>query len=391
MKEKLLNTEHRIIRQMSSIFKTPKAIISTEQDLSLCPYCASTLEQYHTLIPVGEGMEADIPGAWCRKCDKLYVKGGDSVRELIKDNKFAKGYTLDGEELWDFTNEKRRLKREEKRLEKKKLLFKARLEKLSGIPSSEVMICVRFDDKSYADYIIVSNKKDCTANEIIHYSSEEGRELISAAYAGQRKGNGYLDSKKYRVINRIYPHLKRRKISDHIVLTDLNIRPDGGYISSVKNAQMEIIDTLLFSLSTNKYEIIRSTLNKTTGECFVDIGLYRSFVKKYGRSELSPDFGYWSSYGTRSFDELNSESILKGYGYSVNKADGLSTSERRELLSEIVDLEILTVKRVVGLLDFFIQTHSNPVYMEARSKWESDKKYIQEYRVDPQRFLIARF
>lgn len=90
------------------------------------------------------------------------------------------------------------------------------------------------------------------------------------------------------------------------------------------------------------------------------------------------------------FDELNSESVLKCYGYSVSKAEGLSTGERQELLAEIVDLEILTVKKVVTLLDFFIQTHAAPKYIEARFKWESDKKYIQGYNVNPQRFLIAR-
>ena len=108
MKEERSNTKYRIIKQASSIFRTPKAIVSMDQSLTICPHCAAKLEQYHTLIPVGDGMEADIPGVWCRRCDKLYVDDGASVRKILTDNPLTKGFTLDDEELWDYTNEKRK-------------------------------------------------------------------------------------------------------------------------------------------------------------------------------------------------------------------------------------------------------------------------------------------
>ncbi len=390
MKENVRNTGYRIIKQPNSIFRTPKSIVSTKKDPEFCPQCSGKLEQYHALIPVEKKMKADVPGLWCRKCDKLYVKDGSSIRKLLKDNSLAKGYTLDGEELWNYTNRKRKIKQKNKRKKKMNQIFKARLKKLSEIPSSEVMICVHFEDKSYSDYIIVSNTNDCISNEIIHYSSEMGRELISAAYAEQRESSGTINGKNFRVTQCIYPHPKYRQLSDYIIFTDLIIRPDGGYSSSCKNGQREMVHTLLYSLSTNRYEIIPSTFDKTTGECFVDIGLFRNYVNEYGRPNLSPNFEVREVYGPMDFDELNSESVLKCYGYSVSQAEGLSTGERQELLAEIVDLEILTVKKVVTLLDFFIQTHAAPKYIEARFKWESDKKYIQGYNVNPQRFLIAR-
>ena len=122
----------------------------------------------------------------------------------------------------------------------------------------------------------------------------------------------------------------------------------------------------------------------------MDIGLYRSYVEEYGRPNLFPDFDYWASSGARDFNGLNSESILKGYGYSVGRAGGLRIGQRQELLAEIVDLEILTVKQVVGLLGFFVRTHTDDKFAQARYEWKADIKFIQEYKVDPKRFLIAK-
>lgn len=389
MRKESYYTKYEIVELRSTIFRTPRVIVSTDQALNHCTHCAERLERYHALIPVGNGMAADIPGSWCRKCDKLYAGDGDSVRKILKDNPLAKGYTLDGEELWDYTNTKRRLKKERKSLEKIRRTAQERLDRLSEISSSEVMICVCFDDGLKLDCIIASNPAECNDTSIFHYSSETGREYLSAAFAQQRKNRGVLHGKPYRVISKIYPPSKYGKMAAHIIPTALNIRPGGGYFRSVGNARSEIVDTLLYSLRSNRYEILRSTLDKTIGECYVDIDLFRDYVKKNGRSAIAPDFGYRSSFSSKNFDDLKPESVLKGYGYSVSKTDGISLSQRRELLAEIVDLEILSVKDVVSLLDFFIRTRTNSAYAEARYKWQSDKKFIQEYRVNPQRFMIA--
>lgn len=397
MKDKRLTLGFKVTKQPASIFKTPTDLISTEQELKSCPFCKTKLEQYHAFIPMDLEKNAIVPGLWCRKCDKLFVEDYGVAFRLLKDNPLAKKHTLNNEALWDYTQQKKRRKAEEKRLknrkeefEKRKERLKRRIEKLSSISSSEVMIRARFDNKTTKDFIIVSNAGSCVSDEIYHYSSEIGRELLSAAYAEQRYKHGTLNEERYQVIDCIYP-CSNGKMPECIVPTALNIRPNGGYSSSIKNAQSEIVDTLLYSLATNRYEILRATLNKISGECYVDIGLYRKYVKTFGRPNLSPTFGNHFSGGKRDFDNLNSESILKGFGYTVNKADRLGTTDRWKILEEIVDLEILTVKQVVSLLDFFIQTHSGSNYIEARSKWRQDKNHIQEYRVNPQRFLIVKF
>ena len=79
-----------------------------------------------------------------------------------------------------------------------------------------------------------------------------------------------------------------------------------------------------------------------------------------------------------------------GYGYNVSEANKLSERERREMLAEIVDLGILTVHQIVNLLDFNCRLHCGDRYYLARAKWEGDKDFIANYRVNPDRFLIAQ-
>lgn len=119
----------------------------------------------------------------------------------------------------------------------------------------------------------------------------------------------------------------------------------------------------------------------------MDISIYRSFIKKFGNPGLWLDFPIAAS---ARIGELNEESILKGYGYSVGKEENLSSVEREELLMELVDLEILTVSKIAHHLDFCIRLRTDPKYMEAVSKWTSDKMFIENYKVNPARFMLSK-
>ena len=121
----------------------------------------------------------------------------------------------------------------------------------------------------------------------------------------------------------------------------------------------------------------------------MDMGLFRSFIKKYGNPGVHLSFDESNSNGM-TFDELRAESILHAYGYSVSESEGLTAEERHELLSEIVDLELLSIPYVVRLLNFFSRTHTSDKYINARSKWAMDMKFISNYKVNTKRFLILR-
>ena len=88
--------------------------------------------------------------------------------------------------------------------------------------------------------------------------------------------------------------------------------------------------------------------------------------------------------------EVNSESILKLWGYTVNQIDDKTTSERRKALEDLVDLKIVEVSYIIHMLDFFIRTHTEDRCFEARQKWASDRKFMENYKIKPSRFLILQ-
>ena len=55
-----------------------------------------------------------------------------------------------------------------------------------------------------------------------------------------------------------------------------------------------------------------------------------------------------------------------------------------------IELGILTVSKIITLLDFFITTHNADKYEEAREKWAMDKIFIQNQNFEAARVMIAR-
>ncbi|MCC8074005.1 MAG: hypothetical protein LIO62_07770, partial [Clostridiales bacterium] len=136
------------------------------------------------------------------------------------------------------------------------------------------------------------------------------------------------------------------------------------------------------------------TFDKEKNMAFIDISIYKNFVKKYGNpgiciiSEADFDKPVFDTNGKISYDELNAESILKIYGYAVNKNDNLSSSKRQELLAEIIDLDIMSASRISNFLKLLI--NKNKRYPIAQVKWKEDKKFVENYKANQQRFLIVK-
>ena len=82
-------------------------------------------------------------------------------------------------------------------------------------------------------------------------------------------------------------------------------------------------------------------------------------------------------YGTK----LAQKSVLMQYGYNVSQQNSLSETQRRKILSILVDNQILTRSEIIGYLDFFINQRKNMYnYETAIKKWEGDKEYIFNYK-----------
>ncbi len=387
MRKKSEGLEFEIVNGRDYIWKTPTKIETVETKLSTCPHCLAGLSSGFALVPIGQNEKAKVIGAECGKCHTLFVARSKSLRKLLQDNEYAKRITLNGESLWNYSF----IRREE--AQKKRWLKKLheKLEVLSQVTGSIMLVTLKSNDEQI-DFVITNNKEPQMSKEyhIIHYSSLLARELISSIYHSSRDIE--FNGKKYKIVRPYYPSgcMGRKQVLPiKLMPWEIKIKPGGGYFTSIKNNYDEVVDILLYSSFTQRYELARATYNTLDGECYMDIGIFRSFVKEYGKPELRLSFDESTAKGL-SFDGLRVESILHAYGYSVAESDSLTEEERHELLAEIVDLELLTIPYIVRLLDFFIRTHTSDKYYYARNKWTRDISYISNYNVNPERFLIVR-
>lgn len=379
--------EFEIVNGWDSIWKTPAKIETVDNNLTVCPYCCALLSVGVSLVPIGDNKKAKVNGMECRKCRILFTSRSRALRKLLLDNEHAKTMTLNGETLWNYSFSQR------KKAQKKEYMRKLypKLHILTQVEGSIMLVTLKCSNEQI-DCVITNSKEPQVNIGVIatHYSSLLAREIITAVYRSPRSIN--FKGKECEILGVYYPRDSigvGQRFPIEFMPDDVRIKSGGGYSTSIKSNNDEIVDLLLFSPFTQRYELARATYNRPEQKCFMDIGIYRSFVNKYGNPKIKLSFNESTACGLAFFD-LRSQSILREYGYSVSESDGLTESERRELLAEIVDLGLLTISYVVGLLDFFVRTHTSDKYFLARDKWERDKEYISSYNINPKRFLIMR-
>lgn len=379
---------YKIIGKSTSIWK-PYTKLYPINGQSLCPKCQRPLVKDETIIPIAESSNVLLKGLVCHACKSMFIRNADDIVEMLKDNPYSTGFFLNDIAYWQYSETNEKKIREAKRRQKLKEIRAKRESQcqlkrnlLNSIESSVVLISIIFQDKTRAEYVITTNRTSDSSENVIHYSSAIGRELLTAAYVPSRKKCGELDGMHYR-IDSVFLN---EKIPETLIPSYITIEPNGGYSTSLTSENFEIVDLLLYSPYKDIYECVHATHDKEDDICYMDISIYRRFIKNFGNPGLWVDF---PKAANARIGELNEESILKGYGYSVAKNDHLSSSERKELLAELVDLNILTVTKIAHHLDFCIQLHTDPKYQEAVIKWISDKTFIENYKVNPARFMLS--
>ena len=99
-----------------------------------------------------------------------------------------------------------------------------------------------------------------------------------------------------------------------------------------------------------------------------------------------------NKYNNDAFTELNKESILKQYGYTVNQEDGLSAIQRRTILEFLLVSNILTKSEICSHLDWLIntRTYNTAKYRLALKKWKEDRYYIEHYQLTDSRDVFVK-
>lgn len=359
-----------------NVWKSIRFIRTLSKYKEYCPKCSERLLNSFTLIPFDEQQKAEVPGRICLKCNVFYVSDETSkeVYKIMKDNESCKGFFLDGKELRNASDVKKE---------------KDRQKKLNAVANSVVMICIIFSNQTQEDYIITNKTDEHAEPNIYQYTSEEGRELLSACFAEERESKGSLNGIDFTVKNRIFRNKSDNMLPEQIQPKTLTIRRNGGYYSEIKDNRSEIVDLLLYSPKTERYEIIKATYSRSEDYCYTDFNVLRHYVHKYGNPGVQYQIER-SGGGRLDFSDLNAESILKEWGYNAAKKDELTKKQRQDILADIIDLGILEVHKIVRYLNFFIKSHAAECYADARIKWEEDRKFVENYKVNPNRFMIGK-
>lgn len=388
----------------SKMWKPITALRSTNKELITCPRCSSRLYKRKTIIPHHNRKDIgwSVPGLTCQKCNCLYISNFNDVANILKDNKNASHFTLDGKNYSNYTKDteeelrkkaaqkkalEKMAKRDARRLKQKAEQDARRAEieaLLMSIPDSAILLNISCAEET-TDYIITYSWHEDTKN-LVCYKSEKGRELLTAAYYSKRNKSGEINGKPFHV-NYTY----ERTASYPIIPSSITIKPGAGYYNGRESVRNQYVDLLIFSPFTQRYEICKASYDGYEKTVSMDIRRFRSFIHKYGYDYHLVPLEFPAVRRTGSIiDDLRAESVLKGYGYSVAEKANLSRSERQTILAEIVDLKILSIQQIIKYIDFFLQLHNKESDYFARIKWEEDKTFISDYHHNPKRFLISQ-
>lgn len=90
------------------------------------------------------------------------------------------------------------------------------------------------------------------------------------------------------------------------------------------------------------------------------------------------------------FSQLNTESIFKVCGYTVDVNEGLSDKARHNLLDFLINRKIVTVLQTLNFLQWLINSRKNNLNMyNAVQKWENDFSYINEKYNSSQNVIVV--
>lgn len=161
-----------------------------------------------------------------------------------------------------------------------------------------------------------------------------------------------------------------------------------------RNSNHEIVPAtgILASLSGRR---IRININycKVCKVYFISLTEYKYYKDLYGvllgNFLIRQTTKYDESIESNGYDSLADESILHIYGYSVNQIDGLSTWERRRILGNLMDREIVSKYRIIEYLQFFINNSKYRKNLKlANQKWTDDLEWVRAYNINKQRKYI---
>lgn len=330
-----------------------------------CLYCGNKLIHFINFARLNDTEGARIPGQYCSQCDIFFESNGTIFKELHS-------YLPDRDEI--SIDEQFLIPDYSKRIQY------ARSKKSAAI-------AIHLKNKSTGAHrliTIVASRSDKDNNsDVRYYGDRLAREILYEVYKGQK--TIAIAGEEYDLHKVLSLGDKNTDIVNRLKITKIVLRKGGGIYQGIKEEGIELVDVLMYSPFTGCLEIAHASYDPKRALYYMDINVFRDFVAQYGNPGVTI-----AAYhkGKTDFLSMRDESILHAYGYKVGKS-GLSDRERQVLLAEVLDLGIMTLSGILSLLNLNISTHPEGKYPEANADWETDKRFVMEYKINPERFVVA--
>lgn len=81
--------------------------------------------------------------------------------------------------------------------------------------------------------------------------------------------------------------------------------------------------------------------------------------------------------------ELKPESLLHSFGYNVGASEGLTSKQRKKILSFVINNGVMSKHEIINLLSYFVDFRKNDVRQSiAIAKWKNDINYLRSTEID---------
>ncbi|MCD8390999.1 MAG: hypothetical protein LUD03_04080, partial [Firmicutes bacterium] len=223
--------------------------------------------------------------------------------------------------------------------------------------------------KNISDDIRVMPYNDCASGKIT-------RELLAQIIFHEKKYIIFED-KEYKVCNIQDKNFSNNARLDCIVQKLPIVK---SYKSFKGKDTVEDADVLIYSPKTKRYEIAHAKYDESNSEYFTDSTSYKLFCERYGKPPV--DIIPKRKNGDRvGYSDYNVESMLYVFGYNASQKDNLSDVERHEILSYIIDLNLMKRERIMDFISWLISMRATRwAFENAIDKWENDLAFLYDYK-----------
>lgn len=153
---------------------------------------------------------------------------------------------------------------------------------------------------------------------------------------------------------------KNHKIIDFLAEVDV-ICSNGNVIKKSFPASY-CEDCKLYFMYDNEYKRLRKS-----GVPLCSIYEYSKYIKTKNTGKI----------------ELKPESLLHSFGYNVGASEGLTSKQRKKILSFVINNGVMSKHEIINLLSYFVDFRKNDVRQSiAIAKWKNDIDYLRNTDID---------